>query len=301
MSSTYSSKGKGEELNTGGLNTVFIDDSRLQRLDSRPPVGLYLRQLWKRRAFIWYDARSKAFKAGRGTYLGRLWVLLEPLLQVSVYGLVFGIILQVSRGIDNFVGFLVIGVIYFGFASKSLSAAAGLVRQNRNLISSFRFPRAAIVLSASTRLFLDSLVPALLAVFLALVFQLDKTPSWSLFLVIPLLILIHLFNLGLLFWVARVTAFFPDFKSLVSLINRALFFTSGVFFSIDRFDTHPVIRSFVEINPIYQFLMAVRNCVLNGTSPNVGVWIYLTAVSVVMALTGFLYFWHAEERYSRAR
>lgn len=288
-------------MNKVDSNIVIVDDSKLQRLDARPPIGTYLKQLWQRRAFIWYDARSKAFKAGRNTYLGRLWVLLEPLLQVSVYGLVFGIILQVSRGVDNFVGFLVIGVIYFGFVSKSLSAAAGLIRQSRNLISSFRFPRAAVAFSASTRLILDSLIPAALAVFLALLFQLDQKPSWSLLLVLPLFALIHIFNLGLLFWVGRVTAFFPDFKSLVNLINRALFFTSGVFFSIDRFDTHPAIQSFVEINPIYQFLMAVRSCVLEGSPPNLGVWIYLTTISVAVATSGFFFFWQAEERYSRAK
>lgn len=292
---------KGQGLNREVNQTVLIDDSLLQRLDARPNLKLYLGQLWRRRFFIWYDAKSKAFKAGRNTYLGRLWVLLEPLLQVSVYGLVFGLILQVSRGVDNFVGFLVIGVIFFGFVSKSLSSAASLVRQSRNLITSFRFPRAAIVFSASARLFLDSLIPAILAVFLAVIFQVDKPLNWTILLTLPLFFLMHLFNLGLLFWIGRLTAFFPDFKSLVNLVNRALFFTSGVFFSIDRFDTHPLIQSFVEINPIYQFLMAVRTCVLDGTVPDLEVWTYLTIVSVLLAITGFFYFWQAEERYSRVR
>lgn len=301
LTSTNSPESTSEKSSKVGTNTVLVDDTLLQRLDARPTLGIYLKQLWQRRTFIWYDARSKAFKAGKNTYLGRLWVVLEPLLQVSVYGLVFGIILQVSRGFDNFVGFLVIGVIFFGFVSKSLSAAAGLVRQSRNLITSFRFPRAAVALSTSVRLFLDSLIPAVLAVFLALLFQLDKQPTWTIALVIPLFLLMHLFNLGLLFWIGRLTAFFPDFKSLINLVNRALFFTSGVFFSIDRFDTHPVIQSFVEINPIYQFLMAIRTCVLTGTPPELTVWVYLATVSVLLAVTGFIYFWQAEERYSRAK
>lgn len=280
---------------------TFVDDSVLGKLEARPTISGYIEQLWKRRFFIRADARSKAFSSGRNTYLGKLWLILEPLLQVSVYGLVFGIILDVSRGIENFVGFLVLGVIYFGFVSKALSAASNLIRQNRNLISGFSFPRASVAFSLSLRQILDSIIPAFLAIVLALLFQPHIIPTWTVILVFPLFLMIHLFNLGLIFIIGRAAAFIPDLRSLVNLITRALFFVSGVFFSIDRFDTQPEIKAIVEVNPIYQFLMAVRSCVLDGTAPSAGVWLYLLTWSVGLFLFGFIYFWQAEERYASVR
>src|SRR5699024_10376531 len=93
------------------------------------------------------------------------------------------------------------------------------------------------------------------------------------------------------------SAFIPDFAKLLRLVNRALFFTSGVFFTIDRFESHAALTRLVEVNPIYQFLQAARTCVLDGRLPTTDVWVYLTIWSCALALVGFIYFWHAEERY----
>ncbi|MHA2789461.1 ABC transporter permease [Corynebacterium sp. S7] len=280
---------------------VLVADEGLHRLNVRPNIPEYLNQLWNRRHFIKAEARSKAFSTGRNTYLGKLWLILDPVLQVSFYGLVFGAILRVDRGMDNFIGFLVIGVVYFGFISKAINSGANLIQRSRNLINAFSFPRAAVAISASLRQFLDSIIPAIVAVIIALLFQLDKPVSWSVIFVVPLFVLIHLFGLGAIFIVARLTAFVPDFKSLVALGTRGLFFLSGVFFSLDRFDTHPTLKLLVEMNPIYQFLMAVRTCVLDGAIPNPEVWMYLILWSVVTVIVGFVFFWQAEERYAHVK
>lgn len=283
------------------VETILIEDTGLTELRSRPQFFRYLVQLWRSRHFIYAKARTTAFSRGRDRYLGGLWELLDPIFQVSVYAVIFGFILNVSRGMDNFIGFLVLGVIYFGFLSTGIAAGSGLIKGSRGLISSFKFPRAALICSTALKNLLNSIVPAILAVIIAVLFQLDKPIHWTSALVIPLFLLIQVFNFGVTCFVARATAFVPDLQSLVNLIRRGLFFISGVFFTISRFDTHPVLESVVEANPLYQFLMAIRSCVLEGVIPSLAVWGYLSVWSFSLAALGILFFWQAEERYASVR
>ena len=202
---------------------------------------------------------------------------------------------------ENFIGFLVLGVIYFGFVSKGINSAAGLIQRERSMITSFHFPKASLVASMITKQFIDNLPPALLAIVIALLFQAHKTPSLTVFLVLPIYVLMHIFVAGLQLIIARATAFIPDLKGLVNLTTRALFFLSGVFFSVSRFDAEPTIKLIVELNPIYLFLSTIRGCVLDGTIPSIGASAYLIAWSAILIIFGFIYFWRAEARYASVR
>lgn len=298
MSNTTPKTSDGHQNEDSSKTTgILINDKTLSALDVRPNILHYILQLWKFRFFIKADAYGKAFSTGRDTYLGKLWLILEPLLQVSIYFVVFGLILKTDRGIDNYLGFLVIGVIFFGFVSKGITSGSLLVQQSSRLIASFRFPRASIVLARVLRSLYDNLIPAITAVIIAIFLQDKITFHWQYFLVIPIFLLLNVFILGAVFIVARATAFIPDLKSLVSLLTRALFFTSGVFFSLERFHTNPTLAHFVELNPIYQFLSMFRTCILIGETPVFSEWIYIGIWSFGLLLVGFFYFWHAEERY----
>lgn len=280
---------------------VFIPDANLKPLDLKPGFRQYLTQLWQRRHFIKRYARAQSFSNGRNTFLGKLWVILDPLVQVAMYALIFGFILRTNRGIDNFLGFLIIGVIFFRVTSGSITAGSGLVQKNRALITSFHFPRATIAFSQTFKSFYDNLTPCILAVVLALLFQLESPLSWTFILVIPLYFLIHVFGAGATLISARITAFIPDFKQVISVCVRGLFFVSGIFFSIERFEHHEGLQTLMQLNPIYQFIHAVRTCVLDGQVPSSATWLYLTIWSIALLITGLVTFWSAEARYTHAK
>lgn len=292
---------KDEEESRPRFETVLLEDGRLHQLVARPSLGTYLQQTWSRRHFIFAQARTSAFSSGRDRYLGSLWVILDPIFQVSVYALIFGVIMKTDRGMDNFIGFLTLGVVFFRVATSGLSIGSGLINSSRGIITSFKFPRISVVLSSQLKEFLDNILPVILAIIIAVLFQMEEPIHPTILLVIPLLLLLELFNFGVACIVARATAFVPDLKSFVSVLKRGLFFISGVFFSISRFETHPTISAIVEANPIYVFLMAVRTCVLDGQVPPLQIWGYLLLWSAGLAIVGLVYFWQAEERYATIR
>ncbi|WP_267208521.1 ABC transporter permease [Corynebacterium sp. Marseille-P8863] len=283
---------------TSTSDLLRIDTSGLKELNCRPSLVRYVRDLHDWRHFIFADARSKALNSGRGMFLGRAWLVLQPLFDVSVYAVIFGLILHVSRGIENYIGYLVIGVVFFRYISRGISSGAGLVQSSRSLIASFTFPRAAVVFSAVIRQFLDNLIPLVVALTLAFAYQFPAGPSWTLVLLPPLYVLVHVFILGLMLFISRVTAFIPDIKPLIGLFNRALFFTSGIFYSLERFDGHPVMAAIMQGNPVYQFLTAARDITIYGVVPPSTTVLALLAWTATLFLLGLIYFWNAEERYA---
>lgn len=281
--------------------TVIIRADKLRPLHSRPKFFSYLAQIWTRRHFIIADARGRSFQSQRDMLLGRFWLILSPLLDVAMYGALFGLLLKTSRGIENFTGYLIIGVIFFGFLQGGLTGGSGMIKESRSMISAFSFPRASIPIARVTRQFLDNSLPALVALIAALTFQWGKPPGWEMLLVIPLYVLIHVFSLGLILIVARLTAFIPDLRSLIPVAGRAWFYISGVFFSVERFATNPTVQDIMMANPAYQFLQAIRSVVLYQTIPSWEVWIALCAWSFGLLIIGLVYFWQAEERYVNVR
>ena len=277
--------------------TVFVQDYELQSVSRRPRIFNYVSQLWDRRQYIWEDARGKTSTNHTDMLLGRAWNILGPLLDAAMYGVVFGFLLNTSRGIENFIGYLVIGVIFFGFISKSMTGAGGLIQGNKNFIRSFSFPRASLVFSFNLRSFLQNILPAIVAVVFGLALQWKTGLSWTIVAVVPLFLLIHIFGCGVSFCVARITAFVPDFRSFFKVIVRAWFYSSGVFFSLDRLTTDASIQEILMLNPAFQFLDAIRNGVLYGQYPGVAQWVYLLCWSIGMFIIGLVFFWRAEERY----
>lgn len=286
------------EVSSLGSNGILVNSQGLYKVGARDPLWTYIGKVLRRWPFIWADARSKAFQGGKGTYLGAAWLLIDPILQVGLYALVFGLILRTDRGMDNFIGFLILGVVFFKFSSQGITQGAGLIKRSRPLISSFSFPRACLAASVVIRLFLDNLPALLVGILLAKLFEPELSVHVSLLMLLPLTGVILALNAGFVLITARSTAFVPDLVPLFSTLVRGLFFLSGVFFTIDRFDTHPLVREIVLANPLYRIIELSREIVLNegfGASDD---WLYVTAVALIFLTVGIVYFWQAESRYS---
>ena len=277
----------------------IVNSEGLHPLATRPTLRAYISQLWARRFFIVADARAKALRTTRDYRLWQLWLVLNPVFNVALYGFLFGMLLKTSRGIENFIGFLFIGIIFMSMINGLIAAGFNLMQSSRSMIRAFRFPRASIPFSTALRSMIDNVLPAIVALIAAFVFQWGTWPSWSLILVVPLFILIHVFGCGLMMITARLTAEIPESKTILGLITQGLFFLSGVMFSVDRFAEHSMIHQVMTANPCYIFLTAVRDCTIYRTAPSLVTWCELLAWSVGIFVLGFVYFWRAEDKFVR--
>ena len=136
--------------------------------------------------------------------------MLNPLFDVALYGFLFGLLLKTSRGVENFIGFLFIGIIFMSMITGLMSSGIGLMQSSRSMIRAFQFPRASIPFSTVLRSMIDNVLPAIVALTAAFLFQWGTWPSWTVFLVVPLFLLIHVFGCGLMMITARLTAQVPE-------------------------------------------------------------------------------------------
>ncbi|MFB7798562.1 ABC transporter permease [Isoptericola sp. NPDC056134] len=276
-----------------------VSTGRLSQVGARPPIRTYLAQLWKRRHFLWAEARAKVTSGTRETLLGQAWLVINPMLNGLAYYLIFGLVLGGKGGIPNFLGYLIIGVFLFQFTTQCASGGAKSIASGRNLIRAFTFPRASLPISVVLRGVLN-LAPTLGAMFvliLALPEQEHWSPAAALFPAV--LVLQVLFTTGLALLLARAAAALPDLNQLISVLMRFWLYGSAVFFSIERFENYPWIVGIMEANPMYMVLDAARDTLLYGVVPAMSTWIGLGAWSMGVLVVGFLVFWRAEESYGR--
>ena len=96
--------------------------------------------MWARRDFVVAMPIEELRVAHQDTLLGNVWHLGNPLLTTAVYYLVFGVLLGVDRGVDNFILWLMVGVFAFGLTSRTMLGGATAITSNRGLMRAIRFP-----------------------------------------------------------------------------------------------------------------------------------------------------------------
>ncbi|MGP5194591.1 ABC transporter permease [Arthrobacter rhombi] len=268
----------------------------LHRVGARPRLFAYLKQAWGRRDFAYELARSRIEASNGRNRLGMLWVVLKPTLNALMYGAIFGLLQGDSRP-PGFPMYVVIGVFLFEFFSQSMNQGAKSITGNTALVQSLSFPRITLPLATILQQLL-TLAP-MLGVMYVYCLILGAQPSWSWFLVLPLVGIYALFNTGVALIAARLTVHVRDLTQLLPLINRLLFYTSGVLFSVDKIlKMFPIMVKIFDFHPIYQTLQIARGCIM-GTEYPVEYWGYLTIWSVLLLVLGVIFFWVAEERYGR--
>ena len=269
----------------------------LSTTGARPRLPVYLRSLWQRRHFALTLARSKAYARNQHSYLGQLWAVLTPLLWAGVYLFVFGFLLNTSRGVDNFAGFLVIGVFLFRFSSSAITAGGGSITRNQSLITSLQFPRAllpaAVVLAE-----LLALVPALL-VLLVIVPLTGEPVTWR-WLLLPAAILLQwVFGTGVAFVAARLVAQVRDVANVIPFVIRALMYVSGVFFSLSHYAGSGRLGQALGHQPVAVYLQLGRSCLLHDAPVSASTWLWGLGWAALALVVGFVWFWRGEETYGR--
>ncbi len=277
--------------------SAYAAEHGLVRVGVRPPLTAYARGLWQRRHFALALARSRAYARNQGSYLGQVWALLNPVLWAGVYLLVFGVLLDTSRGVGNFVGFLVVGVFLFHFTSASIQAGSHAIVGNTGLIASLQFPRALLPVAAVlAELF--TLLPAL-TVLLVLVPLSGEPAQWSWLLLPAAVALQWLFGTGVAFVAARLVSEVRDLKQLVPFVLRALMYVSGVFFSIDHYVGSGPAAAVLIHQPVAVYLELGRASLLTGVHATPSLWAWGAGWAVGTFLLGSVFFWRGEGRYGR--
>ncbi len=260
-------------------------------------LGPYLRDLRSRRNYLWYVSANELRSRQITNVLGNLWHLLNPALTIAVYYVIFGLLLQTTRGVDNFLLFLTIGLFLFQYTQKATMDGSKSIVGNAGLIKAIRFPRALLPITSTVTETLASF--STFVVLYAVALLTGETPTWRWLMLPGVVAMMFVFNVGAAMVAARLTTHFKDTTQILPFMFRLLLYASGVIFSVDAYtENDPIARALFVLNPMYCFVTLGRWCIMAGNLQtdllvSAAVW------SVTLAIGGFLWFRAAEERYAR--
>lgn len=272
----------------------------LRTFSERPPLGRYLSDLWQRRSFIWTLSSAESYAKNEDNRLGQVWAVLNPALLILSYYAIFGLLLGTDRGVDNFVGFLAIGVVMFSFTSSVVSRGSKAITGKLSLVRALHFPRAILPMSVAVTEFI-AVIPAFVLLF-GLMFATGESPSWT-WLLFPIAVLLQaLALLGIAFICARLVNISRDLGNLIPVIVRLLRYSSGVFFPVVHYAQNlpPAFQDLVVYQPFALMLSLGRQSLLGSDNPlALNDWLMMTAWAIGLPIVGLVVFWWDEARYGR--
>ena len=226
------------------------------------------------------QAKMKMKAQANKLVLSYMWWLLEPLLFVSLFYVVFGYILQ--RGGEDFFTFLVIGKIVFMWFSKSVVSASTSLIQNKGIIGQRSLPKWIFPMVNIQ----ESSYKSIFSFFIMIVLVLTQGYSVSIFWLqlIPLSMLLYLLICGLGMFFSILVSVAKDFSNLISLFMMGLMFSSGIFWDINQIESKALVDILYLVNPMLAIITAYRDVIMHNMVVDIYKLLPTLMISIVLIL-----------------
>jgi ABC-2 type transport system permease protein len=244
----------------------------------------------------------------RGKYkrslLGWGWSLINPLMQMAIYSLVFGYFLKVKpptgnpSGLHSFAFFLLCALLPWTFLANGVTSGMGSLVANANLVKKVWFPRELLVASTVASFGVSFLIEmAVLAVALLIVG--NMVLPW-LFPVLVVAMIQAAFVLGLALFLSVCSVYFRDLEYLVGIALQIWFYATPIVYPVsvvrDALEDRPVLLDLYRLNPMTRFAEAYRDLLYSLRWPNAATIGYLVACAAVSLVVGLWTFGRLEGR-----
>jgi teichoic acid transport system permease protein len=258
-----------------------------------PPLGPYVRELWRRREFAREMSRTNLRAQHFNTAFGQLWLVLNPLMLAGVYFLLVYILRSGSRGVDFF-AHLLAGLFAYYFISDSIRLSVKSVTGGGRLILNTAFPRALLPLSGVITAFLRFLPTLIIYIPVHIIAGLSVGPH--LLWIVPLIGLMFVLASGAAMLVSALQVYFRDVKNFLPYFLRVWLYASPVLYY-----AHEVpegIKWILAVNPLGGLLTAWSDVIVGGTGPQADSMALAAAWAFGIFLVGFLFFISREREFA---
>jgi lipopolysaccharide transport system permease protein len=235
----------------------------------------------------------------KGSILGVFWSLLNPLILLGVYLVVFGVLLPSPKTIPHYPLYLLAGLSCWIFFSVSLQSAARSLVDSAELIKKVRFPRQLVALSmvAAQAVTFALMIAILIVLSLAFVPEARST-VW---LAIPLAAVFVAFAAGLALLVACLNVLYRDIEHILTAALLPWFFLTPILWRFAQLPAsaqrhHALLDVLRWGNPVAPPIYAIRDALWLGHAPRAADVVYLVVAAVVALSLGAWVFTRVDDR-----
>jgi ABC-type polysaccharide/polyol phosphate export permease len=258
-----------------------------------PPIGPYMRELWRRREFAVELSRTNLRAQHFDTAFGQLWLILNPILLGFVYFLLVDI-LHHHKNANQFFAHLLSGLFLYYFLQQSLTQGVKSVVTGGKLILNSAFPRALLPLASVRTAFLRFL-PTML-IYIPVHAITGRPITWQL-LWVPVIILVLVFlATGLTMILAAGQVYFRDLDNFLPYVLRIWLYTTPILYYAREVPER--YRWVLDANPIGKLFTAWSDVLIEGIAPTYRGIALGAAWGIGLFIVGFLFFMSREREFA---
>lgn len=225
--------------------------------------------------------RNLTLREIRGKYkrtlLGQGWSLLNPIAQMVIFTLVFGLVLKAKpdpgdpSGLDIFALWIACGLLPWGLFSNALNTGMGALLANAGLVQKVYFPRWILVFSNVAAAVVNFAFELAVLTIAVLVF--GGNPLLQLPLAIVMTLMLGLFAFGLALALSVLTVYFRDVTHLMAIVMQVWFYATPIVYPLklvhDSTAGYPIIQTLYGLNPMVRFVNCFRAIFYDNTWPRI--------------------------------
>ena len=240
--------------------------------------------------FIWRDIKTRY----KQTSVGALWAILQPLLTMIIFTLLFSRVVKLPSDGVPYPAFALAALIPWTYIVHGLTKSTISLTLNYDLITKVYFPRLAIPISAVLAGLMDLVISFLVLIALFVYYGIEPTLTW---LALPVFVVyVVLLTLGMGLWLSALNVEYRDIANALPFITQSLLFVSPIAYSSSMIPEQW--RMIYYLNPVAGVIDGFRWCLLgSGAGPHIG-WAVSVLVTLVILIGGVFFFRIREERFA---
>ncbi len=253
-----------------------------------PPVA----EAWKARGlfsfFIWKDVRVRY----KQTFIGFLWVMLQPMLEMLVFTVVFGHFFDKVIAGAPYALFAYAGLLPWTYMSVTVQSGTQTLVAHADIVKRIYFPRFLLPIANALAKMIDLGISLVLLLFLLLA---TGTPITERILLLPLVCLLLLIAAaGVSLWLSILHALYRDVGLIVPYFLRLSLFLTPVVYPLSSLS--PTLQTALWLNPLTSAVELFRTALLPGLPLPWNGLLLGSGLSLLIFVTGFLFFRRMEGR-----
>ncbi len=281
-------------------NQILASDERLSQIEAVPTIiieptrswlSLKLRDLWQYRELLYFLTWRDVKVRYKQTVIGFLWAIIQPLLKMVVFSIIFGGLAKMDSEGFPYPIFLYAGLLPWQFFASAVSRSGESVVASANLVKKVYFPRLVIPIASVGACLVDFAISFIILI--VLMFYYSIIPTLSIFMVLPLVLATIFTALGVGMFISALNVAYRDFRYVLPFLVQIWMFLTPVIYSTGIIPENW--RWLILLNPMAGIVDAYRSAILGKPFEwgNLGISM---GMAVVIFLCGLMYF-RKTERY----
>ena len=238
----------------------------------------------------WRDFSSRY----RGSMGGLVWSVIQPLVMMGIYTIVFSLFLKIRFSTDaspfTFSVYLLCGLLPWTAFSEGISRCKDVIRSNSNLVKRVVFPLEILPLNLTLAATIQQVIGLLLL--LPLAWIVSGNVHWTIFLVPFFLAMQLLFALGMNWIAASLAVYIPDIGHVLNMVLAVWMFLTPIFYPQDLIP--PQALFLVDVNPMARLVQLYRGAFMSGQLPALESMLGTFLFCFAIFLSGYFWFQHTK-------